>query len=55
MTNIKRAFLGIAECPHCLKPLEIFKETKTISPATKAEKEEKVIVGKGAQTRIDEH
>ncbi len=29
------------ECPCCGKAIKIFKETKTISPAQKAEKEEK--------------
>ncbi len=48
----KKVCIVSVDCPHCLKPLEVWKEVKTIVPATKAEKEEKYSVSKGLQSKL---
>ena len=49
MTKKKQATVN---CPHCQGDIEIYKVTKTISPAVPAEKKTMWIAEKSTQTKL---
>ena len=52
-TKLKKNLLATVECPHCQKPIEIYKETKVYQAAVPAEKEDVYTVAKGVQQKLD--
>ena len=48
----RTVFVCSIDCPHCHGSINVLKKTRMIAPAVKAEKEEKYIAEKGAQTRL---
>ena len=52
MDKVKKTHVCSVKCPHCEGLLDIYKETKTLVPAQKAEKEEIYIAKKITQTQL---
>jgi hypothetical protein len=52
LEKIKKSFVCTIECPHCENTINVLKEVKIITPATKADKEEKYFAEKSAQTKL---
>ena len=52
MTKPKQTHICSVKCPHCEGLLDIYKETKTLIPAQKAEKEESFFAKKITQTQL---
>lgn len=48
----KIKFIAEIECPHCQKPIKVFKEEKILTPYQKAEKEEKYYGEKSQQVPL---
>lgn len=52
MPSTKRKFVCAIPCPYCEKVILIWKEIEEISPAVKAQKKEKYIAEKQAQSTL---
>jgi len=52
MPSKKRKFICAVPCPYCEKVALIWKEIEELHPAVKAEKEEKYIAEKEAQSTL---